>query len=271
MLLARRKVRIETERLTLRPPVHSDFRPWVSLRQASAEHLVPWEPSWAPDHLSRKAFTNRVYWSQRSINAGTAVPLFLIRRSDDTLLGAITLDNIRRGPSQSGTLGYWTGEMYARQGYMEEAIKAMVHYAFTRLDLSRIEAACLPENKPSRGLLEKTGFLWASFVRLLAGVAGLIAIGVIHSDRRIILGVLVPSSVWKIALPASIVGNYMAMLAWLAGFKYTLVSVAAILNQLSTIFTFVLAAIFLKEPVTLPRMIAIVMAVCGALLAATAA
>ncbi len=120
-------------------------------------------------------------------------------------------------------------------------------------------------------LLEKTGFLWASFVRLLAGVAGLIAIGVIHSDRRIILGVLVPSSVWKIALPASIVGNYMAMLAWLAGFKYTLVSVAAILNQLSTIFTFVLAAIFLKEPVTLPRMIAIVMAVCGALLAATAA
>jgi drug/metabolite transporter (DMT)-like permease len=62
----------------------------------------------------------------------------------------------------------------------------------------------------------------------------------------------------------------MAMLAWLAGFKYTLVSVAAILNQLSTIFTFILAAVFLKEPVTLPRLIAIVMAVCGALLAATA-
>ncbi|WP_319405880.1 DMT family transporter [uncultured Desulfosarcina sp.] len=119
-------------------------------------------------------------------------------------------------------------------------------------------------------LLEETSVLWASFVRLLAGVAGLIVIAVIHPERRVILGALMPSSAWKIVLPASIVGNYMAMLAWLAGFKYTLVSVAAILNQLSTIFTFILAAVFLKEPVTPPRMIAIVMAVSGALLAASA-
>lgn len=118
-------------------------------------------------------------------------------------------------------------------------------------------------------LLNQTHVLWASFVRLLAGVAGLLIITVIHSDRRVILGALLPSSAWKIVLPASIVGNYMAMLAWLAGFKYTLVSVAAILNQLSTIFTFVLAAIFLQEPVTLPRLVAILLAVSGALLAAT--
>lgn len=119
-------------------------------------------------------------------------------------------------------------------------------------------------------LLEQTSVLWASFVRLLAGVVGLIVMAVIHPERRMILGALLPSSAWRIALPASIVGNYMAMLAWLAGFKYTLVSVAAILNQLSTIFTFILAAIFLKEPVTLPRLIAIVMAVSGALMAASA-
>ncbi len=158
MLLGKRKVRIETERLTLRPPAHSDFRTWTSLRSASAEHLKPWEPSWAEDHLSRKAFTNRVYWAQRSIASGTAVPLFLIRRCDDTLVGAVTLDNIRRGPSQCGTMGYWTGAAHARQGYMREAIKAMVHYAFASLDLSRIEAACLPENAASRGLLESSGF-----------------------------------------------------------------------------------------------------------------
>jgi len=119
-------------------------------------------------------------------------------------------------------------------------------------------------------LLEETSVLWASFVRLLAGVAGLFVIAVVHPQRRVILAALLPSSAWKIVLPASIVGNYMAMLAWLAGFKYTLVSVAAILNQLSTIFTFILAAVFLKEPVTLPRMIAIAMAVSGALLAASA-
>ena len=158
MLLNRRKLRIETERLTLRPPAHSDFRDWANLRLKSQEYLTPWEPAWAADHLTRKSFANRVYWAQRSISNGSAIPVFLFRRADNVLLGAITLDNIRRGPAQAGTLGYWTGEAFARQGYMREAIGAMLHHAFTRLDLSRIEAACLPENAASRGLLEKSGF-----------------------------------------------------------------------------------------------------------------
>ena len=144
--------------MALRPPQHSDFRMWAALRVASQDFLKPWEPTWAADHLTRKAFTNRVYWAQRSINGRTAVPLFLIRREDDALLGAITLDNIRRGPAQSGTLGYWVGQPHARQGYMREAIEALVHFGFVQLDLSRIEAACLPENKASRGVLEKSGF-----------------------------------------------------------------------------------------------------------------
>lgn len=158
MLLSKRKLRIETERMTLRTPMHSDFRAWAALRASSIDHLTPWEPSWANDHLTRKAFTNRVYWAQRSVASGTALPLFMFRRADDVLLGAITLDNVRRGPAQAGTLGYWTGQCHARQGYMQEAIQAVVHYAFTRVDLSRIEAACLPENTASRRLLESCGF-----------------------------------------------------------------------------------------------------------------
>ena len=158
MLGFRRKVRVETERMTLRLPQHSDFNAWTELRDDSAEFLVPWEPSRAPDHLSRRAFTNRVYWAARANSQGTAVPLILFRRTDNALLGAITLDNIRRGPVQAGTLGYWIGQPYARQGYMREAILGVVHYAFAELDLSRIEAACLPENAASRGVLEKTGF-----------------------------------------------------------------------------------------------------------------
>ncbi|WP_439137811.1 GNAT family N-acetyltransferase [Roseicyclus sp.] len=158
MLLRKRQIKLETERLTLRLPRHADFRAWTALRAASADFLKPWEPSWASDHLSRKSFTGRVYWAQRALNEASAVPLFIFRRSDDALLGAITLDNIRRGPAQAGTLGYWIGAAHARQGYMHEAIEVMVHYAFRGLDLSRVEAACLPENTASRGVLEKTGF-----------------------------------------------------------------------------------------------------------------
>jgi drug/metabolite transporter (DMT)-like permease len=119
-------------------------------------------------------------------------------------------------------------------------------------------------------LLETTGVLWASFVRLAAGVSGLFVMAAIHPQRRQMLSVFLPSRSWRWAVPAAVVGNYLAMLAWLAGFKYTLVSVAAILNQLATIFTFLLAAAFLKEPITQPRLLAIALALSGALLATTA-
>ena len=158
MMVRRRKVAIETERMTLRLPVHSDYRDWSGLRDVSRDFLSPWEPTWSADHLSRRAFANRVYWAQRALSGGTAVPLLLIRRTDRALLGAITLDNIRRGPAQAGTLGYWIGAAHARHGFMREAIAAVAHYAFTTLDLSRLEAACLPENAASRGVLEKCGF-----------------------------------------------------------------------------------------------------------------
>jgi ribosomal-protein-alanine N-acetyltransferase len=158
MFWLRRKLRIETERMTLRLPQHGDYPAWAALRRDSADFLVPWEPAWAEDHLSRRAFTNRVHWSARAEAAGSALPLFMVRRADETLLGAITLDNIRGGPAQAGTLGYWIGQPFARQGYMREAIAAVVYHAFVTMDLSRIEAACLPENVASRGLLEKCGF-----------------------------------------------------------------------------------------------------------------
>ena len=188
MLRGRRKVRIETERMTLRPPQHSDFRGWTALRQTSAEFLTPWEPTWSPDHLTRKAFTNRVYWAQRSVAGGTAVPLFLIRRADDVLLGAITLDNIRRGPSQAGTLGYWIGSPFSRQGFMREAIEAVVHHGFSVLDLSRIEAACLPENAASRGVLEKSGFKYEGVAQSYLQINGRwrnhVLYANLRSDRR---------------------------------------------------------------------------------------
>ncbi|MBB94023.1 MAG: 30S ribosomal protein S5 alanine N-acetyltransferase [Rhodobacteraceae bacterium] len=188
MLLTRRKLKIETERLTLRPPNHSDFRAWTSLRRESQDYLVQWEPTWAHDHLTRKAFTNRVYWAQRSVAAGSAMPLFLFRREDEVLIGAITLDNIRRGPSQAGTLGYWTGKPFSRQGFMREAIGGVVHFAFTRLDLSRIEAACLPENAASRGLLENSGFKYEGVAQSYLQIDGRWRTHVLYaslrSDRR---------------------------------------------------------------------------------------
>ena len=184
ILGARRKVRLDTERLVLRPPTHSDYRQWAELRHASRDFLTPWEPTWAADHLSRKSFTNRVYWAQRAIANDTALPLFLFRRADEVLLGAITLDHIKRGPAQSGITGYWMGEPFARQGYMREAIGAVVHHAFTALDLSRIEAGCLPENTPSRSLLEKCGYKYEGVAQSYLQINGRWRNHVLYANLR---------------------------------------------------------------------------------------
>jgi ribosomal-protein-alanine N-acetyltransferase len=163
----------------------ADFRDWSGLRAESVDFLTPWEPAWADDHLSRKGFSNRVWWAQRAIAGGNALPLFLIRREDHALLGAITLDNIRRGPAQSGTLGYWIGARHARQGYMREAIAGVLHHAYERLDLSRLEAACLPENHASRALLESCGFKYEGVAQSYLQINGRWRTHVLYAALRV--------------------------------------------------------------------------------------
>lgn len=150
---------IETNRLILRLPEMGDHADWAALRRKGETFLRDWEPDWSVDHFSRKAFRNRVYWAYRSSEEKRALALFLIRRGDGRLIGAITLDNIRRGPSQSASVGYWIGPDFSRQGFMSEALAALVDHAFGALDLSRVEAACLAENAASRALLERSGFI----------------------------------------------------------------------------------------------------------------
>ena len=188
MLFRRRSVSILTARLSLRLPEHRDFREWAKLRHESKAFLSPWEPIWAPDHLSRASFTNRVYWSQRAVKNGNAVPLFVFHKEAGQLVGAITLDNIRRGPSQVGTIGYWVGQQYARQGFMSEGSIAMVAHAFGALDLSRVESACLPDNLASRGVLEKAGFKYEgvaqSYIQINGRWRNHVLYAALRGDRR---------------------------------------------------------------------------------------
>jgi [ribosomal protein S5]-alanine N-acetyltransferase len=81
------------------------------------------------------------------------------------LVGGLTLANIRRGVAQAGSLGYWTGLPFVRQGYMTAAVRTLVPFAFNSLRLHRLEAACIPSNTGSIKLLEKTGFVQEGYAR----------------------------------------------------------------------------------------------------------
>ena len=144
--------------VTLRPPRASDHEAWATLRQASHAWLQPWEPIWPEDDLTRAAFRRRLSIYSREMEAGNAWPLFVFADTDQSLVGAITLSNVRRGVAETGTLGYWIGQRFAGQGFGTAAVAAMVGHAFDELNLHRVEAACVPANIASRRVLEKTGF-----------------------------------------------------------------------------------------------------------------
>jgi RimJ/RimL family protein N-acetyltransferase len=71
---------LRSERLLLRPPEMDDYVAWSTLRRDSAAFLKPWEPTWARDHLTHRAFRERVYWAARAISDERAYPFFAFRR-----------------------------------------------------------------------------------------------------------------------------------------------------------------------------------------------
>jgi ribosomal-protein-alanine N-acetyltransferase len=185
---ARSETELQTERLVMRPPEMRDYEQWARLRRDSRAFLAPWEPEWSRDHLSNRSFRNRVLWAERAIRNGEAYPLFLFRLKDGQIIGGLTLSNIRRHPAQAGTLGYWVGEPYAMQGYMTEALTALREHAFSALDLSRLEAACLPDNIASRRLLERCGFQFEGTAQAYLQIDGRwrdhVLYAALRADRR---------------------------------------------------------------------------------------
>ncbi|WP_296814659.1 GNAT family protein [Brevundimonas sp.] len=144
--------------VTLRPPRQGDYPAWSQLRDRSRHFLQPWEPAWPEDDLTRQAYKRRLAIYAREMDLGTAYPFFVFRDEDDVLVGGVTLSNIRRGVADTGTLGYWIGQPYVRQGHASAAVGAVTRFAFDRLNLHRVEAACLPSNAGSRGVLQRCGF-----------------------------------------------------------------------------------------------------------------
>ncbi|MYZ48560.1 GNAT family N-acetyltransferase [Propylenella binzhouense] len=156
----------------LRSPTYSDYVEWAMLRGESRSFLTPWEPSWPADDLTRSAFRRRIRRYHQEIREDRAYPFFVYRAGEAVLVGGITLSNVTRGMTQTGTIGYWMGERYANNGYMTAALTALIPFAFGILHLHRLEAACLVHNAPSRKVLQKVGFREEGLARGLVCING---------------------------------------------------------------------------------------------------
>lgn len=164
--------RVTQARTYLRPPVRTDWADWAELRAESRDYLQPWEPSWASDVLSKPSFRYRLIRYADDWENGRSYSFFIFKRQDDALLGAITLSNVRRGVTQTCSFGYWIGRPYANQGFMTEAVGGACCFAFDKLALNRVEAACLPTNYASQSVLKKAGFQREGFARKYLRING---------------------------------------------------------------------------------------------------
>jgi ribosomal-protein-alanine N-acetyltransferase len=156
----------------LRPPQMTDYPAWAELRALSREHLTPWEPEWARDELARSSYRRRVRYYQREMREDQSYAFLLFRDPGETLLGGLTLSNVRRGVTQAASLGYWLGRPHLGRGYMTEAVRSLSAFAFDELRLHRIEAACLPANTPSIAVLERNGFVSEGLARRYLKIDG---------------------------------------------------------------------------------------------------
>ena len=187
MIFGKPELILKTTKVELRAPHYSDFDQWRSIRENSKTFLELWEPKRGSEFFKRKAFNNRVRWARKSFKAGQAYQFFIFD-TFETLLGSITIDNIRKAPSNAATLGYWLGRKHTGKGFMKEAVLAVIDFSFNKLNLSRLEAATLPENRPSRGLLEKVGFKYEgvgqSYLQINGRWRNHVLYGLLRNDRR---------------------------------------------------------------------------------------
>lgn len=150
---------LHTSRLVLRPLRASDFPAWSEVRLRCAEYLKVWEPlrpTDAPDPATDPvAFATRCASRDRERQLGVAYAhgVFFDRR----FVGEMNLSNVRRGPFQSGDIGYWVDESAAGLGVAPEALVAVMGLAFEEVRLHRVEICIIPRNSRSRRVVQKLG------------------------------------------------------------------------------------------------------------------
>lgn len=119
-------------------------------------HLKDFEPRRDNSFYTIEVQRNLLSESYRQFLSGTTVDMGIFK--DDKLIGKIKISNIVSGIFKNGIIGYSIDKDEQGKGYMKEALKTALEYAFKELRLHRIEASALVDNMRSRNVLISSGF-----------------------------------------------------------------------------------------------------------------
>ncbi|MEM6780945.1 MAG: GNAT family protein [Pseudomonadota bacterium] len=174
-------------RVVLRPMRLSDHAEWKRVRSTNQERLKEFEPKWAKDSFSKEFFERRYDRHTRDWASDRAYCFLIFDKNTHALIGGINLNSVCRGAAQNASLGYWIDEAYERQGFMSEAARIIIQYAFETLKLHRINAECLPDNERSINLLKTLGFTEEGFAKSYFQIKGIwqdhVLFGLVNPDQ----------------------------------------------------------------------------------------
>ena len=143
-------LRLAGKEVYLRYPRPEDFKQMAELYRRSRSHfrgLV--QPRYDREHFDTLLQESR---------SDTTEFFFIIRSVDDIVIGTIALSQIFRKRFQNAYLGYLLGAGFTGSGFMTDAVRLVLRYAFRELKLHRIEANVQPDNEPSLAVLMRCGF-----------------------------------------------------------------------------------------------------------------
>jgi len=150
---------IETERVVIRLPETEDVPDIIRYYDANRAHLQPFSPAFEPGLFDEATWHDQVEIRAHEFAAREAMRAFLFpRQGHARILGNLNLSRVYRGVAQSCILGYNLAATEQGHGYMTEAVRAVVDFAFRDWNLHRVTAGYMPSNTRSAAVLARCGF-----------------------------------------------------------------------------------------------------------------
>lgn len=140
--------------------------------QRNIAHLAPWEPARTADYYTLAAFEKRLRDGMQLAQDDRSYPFALLNLQGTDVLGVCNFSNLVRGAFQACHLGYSVDAAQQGQGLMQEALQALLAWAFNELDLHRVMANYLANNERSGKLLARLGFEREGYAPKYLKIAG---------------------------------------------------------------------------------------------------
>jgi len=155
--------KMRSTRIYLRRFESSDLNALLDLRFRNRRFIQPWEPTQPLGHFTLSGQQEAIDKSLANWESGSGYGLGIFRADGDALIGRVNLTNVVRGAWESCTIGYFLDQQHNGRGYMTEAVRLAVGFAFEQVNLHRVQAAIMPRNVGSIRVVEKIGFRYEGF------------------------------------------------------------------------------------------------------------